>query len=232
MQITMSEDQDKLPGNVSCMNADAVPFTLISRLGFHCDVWRSIGKIVSAERTVPLDCVVKIGSQRCTRAQVRILAKEHRLLRDVLGELVPAATFVATRIDREPRALVLAQACEPWFDLGNPTNETESLPMLARQPRLRQQLGDFTQAARHWLDDKRMLIDLVGAENLVLDRRGGVRYIDSFHVFFYLDTLDVIAEVDDGFLLRIEQSVERLCYLEWLVGEASTMATSRAVTRP
>lgn len=223
----MSQDQDKLPDNVSCINAEAVPFTLISTLGFHCDVWRSIGKIVTAERSSALDCVVKIGSQRCTRAQVRVLAKEHRILKQALGELVPAATFIATRIDREPRALVLAQACAPWFDLGNPTNESESLPMLARQPRLRQQLRDFTQAARHWLDDKRMLIDLVGAENLVLDRNGGVRYVDSFHVFFYLDTLDVIDQVDDEFLLRIEQSVERLGYLEWLLVQSSSLASAR-----
>ena len=223
----MSQDQDKLPENVLCMNAEAMPFTLISTLGFHCDVWRSIGKLITPTGSADLDCVVKIGSQRCTQAQVRVLAKEHRMLRAALGELVPAATFVSTRIDREPRALVLAEACTPWFDLGNPTNESESLPMLERQPRLRQQLRDFTQAARKWLDERRMLIDLIGAENLVLDRNGGVRYVDSFHVFFYLDTLDVIDQVDGGFLLRIEQSVERLGYLEWLVSQSSVAADKR-----
>ena len=225
----MSHEQDKLPDYIACVNADAVPFTLISTLGFHCDVWRSIGRIVRTDSSSDIDCVLKIGSQRCSRAQVRVLAKEHRLLRDSLGELIPAATFIATRINREPRALVLAHACPPWFDLGNPTNESETLPMLIRQPRMRSQLEDFVTAARRWLDDRRMLIDLIGAENLVLDRNGNVRYLDSFHVFFYLDTLDVIDEVDDGFLERIEQSVERLGYLEWLLSE--TASNTAAVGR-
>jgi hypothetical protein len=65
-----------------------------------------------------------------------------------------------------------------------------------------------------------MVIDLVGAENLVLDRADGVRYLDSFQVFFYVDTLDAIDQVDDGFLYRVETSVKRLEYLEWIVNQA------------
>lgn len=164
-----------------------------------------------------MDFVLKVGNQRAVLPQVRVLSKEHRTLRDALGDLVPPATFIATTVNQQPRALVLADACEPWFDLGNPANESETVPMLARQPRILRQLSDFAAVARRWLDEEGKLIDLVGVENLVLERGGGVRYLDSFHVFFYTDMLNVIDEVDDGFLLRIEQSVERLAYIERLV---------------
>lgn len=224
----MPHELDRLPDNISCVDADSIPFTLISTLGFHCDVWRSIGRLTRGESTVQVDCVLKIGSIRCTQPQVRALAREHHLLKSTLGELIPDATFVAARVNREPRALVLAEACQPWFDLGNPTNETEALPMLANTPRLHRQMRDFTHQARRWLDEKRMVIDLIGSENLVLDRSGGLRYLDSFHVFFYLDTLDAIEEVDDAFLERVEQSVERLSYLEWLVTESSALRAQRA----
>lgn len=212
---------DQLSKDIACLNARGMLFTLISTLGFHCDVWRSIGRIVSAENSTPLDFVLKIGKRRCEEPEVRVLGKEYRMLRSALGDIVPDALFVATEINGKPGAVVMAQTCSPWFDLANPTNEAEALPLLRRQPRSRHQLEHFVRCARNWLDEKRMAIDLVGGENLVLDKTAGVRYLDSFHVFFYLDMLDVIDQADDGFLFRVEQAVQRLEYLEWLAGKAA-----------
>lgn len=218
----MSIETDRLAKDVACLNVRDIPFTLVSKLGFHCDVWRSIGRIVTADGTRPLDFVLKVGKRLCTWRQVAVLAKEYRLLRGALDEIVPSSMFVATRINSTPGAIVFAEACNPWFDLGNPTNEAEALPMLRRQPRLQRQLEHFTLCARRWLDEQHMVIDLQGAENLVIDRSGGVRYLDSFHVFFYRDTLDALDQVDDDFLFRIDQSIHRLEYLEWLVQQART----------
>ncbi len=201
-----------------------MPFTLVSKLGFHCDVWRSIGRIVTAGASSNLDFVLKVGKHRLTRREVQVLGKEYRVLRSALDDIVPRSLFVATEVDRMPGAVVFAETCNPWFDLGHPSNREEALPLLRRQPRVRRQLAHFTHCARRWLDDERMIIDLFGAENLVLDRREGLRYLDSFHVFFYLDTLDAVGEVDDGFLHRIEQSVRRLEYVEWLVRESTSGA--------
>jgi len=220
----MSIETDRLAKDIACLNARDIPFTLVSKLGFHCDVWRSIGRIVTSDGFQSLDFVLKVGKRLCTWRQVAVLAKEYRTLRDALDDIVPSSMFVATRINSSPGAIVFAEACNPWFDLGNPTNEADALPMLARQPRLWRQLEHFTVCARQWLDERQMVIDLQGAENLVIDRNGGVRYLDSFHVFFYRDTLDALDEVDDDFLFRIDQSIHRLEYLEWLVRETRPRA--------
>lgn len=215
----MAEAADRLEKEVACLNVRDMPFTLVSRLGFHCDVWRSIGRIVTEEGSRSLDFVLKVSKRLCRWREVAVLAKEYRLLRAALDEIVPASMFVATSVNRAPGAIVFAESCDPWFDLGNPTNEAEALPLLIRQRRLHYQLAHFTRCARHWLDDRRMVIDLQGAENLVVDRQGGVRYLDSFHVFFYHDILDAVDDVDEDFLFRVDQSVRRLEYLEWLVRE-------------
>jgi hypothetical protein len=215
----VSKETDRLEKEVACLNVRDMPFTLVSRLGFHCDVWRSIGRLVTIEGSKPLDFVLKVSKRLCNWREVAALAKEYRVLRSALDDMVPSSIFVATRVNRAPGAIVFAESCTPWFDLGNPTNEGEALPLLAHQPRLRYQLEHFTRCARRWLDERRMVIDLQGAENLVVDRQGGVRYLDSFHVFFYRDTLDAVDSVDDDFLFRVDQSIRRLEYLEWLVRE-------------
>ncbi|MDX1528210.1 MAG: hypothetical protein R3337_06250, partial [Gammaproteobacteria bacterium] len=79
------------------------------------------------------------------------------------------------------------------------------------------QLADFTRHARRWMEEESKMIDLGGTENLVLDKDYGVRYLDSFHVFFYLDMLHLIDEVDDSLTFRIEMCIRRLEYLERLV---------------
>jgi hypothetical protein len=52
----------------------------------------------------------------------------------------------------------------------------------------------------------------------VLDINRDVRYLDSFHVFFFEDMLHALEEVDLRLKERIETSLERLAYLERLVG--------------
>ena len=60
------------------------------------------------------------------------------------------------------------------------------------------------------------LLDLCGVENLVLDRSHGIRYLDSFHVFFYLDMLLMLDHVDNELVARIQIAERRLDYLGWL----------------
>ena len=213
----MSTESDRLAKDVACLKGQEMPFTLVSKIGFNCDVWRSIGRIIEAGRARPLDFILKVGKRRCTLREVQVLAKQYRTLRTELDEIVPESIFVATEINGVPSAIVFARTCKPWFDLAHPVNREEAVPLLRHQPRSRHQLAHFVQCARRWLDERGMVIDLYGGENLVLDRSEGVRYLDSFYPFFYLDLLTVIDEVDEGLEFRIEQSIQRLDYLEWLV---------------
>lgn len=213
----MSRETDRVPAKIACMDTANLPFTLVSTAGFHCDVWRSIGVIVRGGERAPVDFVLKRYKRPCSLAEVRVLGKEYRAIKQALDEIVPAARFVATQVDARPSVIVLAENCTPWFDLSNPGNEDEALPLMKRKARARAQLADFTRHARRWMEEESKIIDLGGTENLVLDKDYGVRYLDSFHVFFYLDMLHVIDEVDDSLTFRIEMCIRRLEYLERLV---------------
>lgn len=209
--------QDRLSARIACISAADIPFTLVSTLGFHCEVWRSAGTLVDASGRRAVDFVLKVSKHPCTPAEVRVLAREHAALRAALDEIVPDATFVITAVNGKPGAVVLAGTCTPWFDLANPTNEQEAVPLLRRHARAADQLRRFTRAARGWLEAEGKLIDLCGAENLVLDRDYGVRYLDSFHVFFYTDLLDIVDPVDEELVRRVAVASDRLAYLEWMV---------------
>lgn len=213
----MSQETDRVPAKIACLDTENLPFTLVSTAGFHCDVWRSIGVIVRGDQRAPLDFVLKRYKRPCSLAEIRVLRKEYRTLKTALDEIVPAAQFVATQVDAKQSVIVLAENCTPWFDLSNPGNEDEALPLLRRKGRAKAQLADFTRHARRWMEEESKMIDLGGTENLVLDKDYGVRYLDSFHVFFYLDMLHLIDEVDDSLTFRIEMCIRRLEYLERLV---------------
>lgn len=213
----MSQETDRVPAKIACLETESMPFTLVSTAGFHCDVWRSIGVIVRGGERSPVDFVLKRYKRPCTLAEIRVLGKEYRIIKQALEEMVPTARFVATHVDSRPGVIVLAETCTPWFDLSNPGNEDELLPLLSRKARARAQLAEFVRNARRWMEDDSRIIDLGGTENLVLDKNYGVRYLDSFHVFFYLDMLHVIDEVDDALMFRIEICIKRLEYLERLV---------------
>lgn len=212
----MTRDGDRIPGQVACLNTDALPATLVSTRGFNCEVWQSAGTIVNGGERRSVSFVVKRHRFACDVRKVRAYRREYRRLRDALGDMVPAAVFVATAIDGEPNVVVLAEACLPWFDLAHPGNEDEVRPLLRRMPRVRSHLTRFTRVARQWAEEGRV-VDLFGHQNLVLDRGFNVRYLDSFGAFFYADTLYAVAGDDGHLASRIEISLTRLGYLESLL---------------
>jgi hypothetical protein len=208
----MAIESDRIPDRVACLNTRALPATLISTRGFNCEVWQSAGVIVTAGGRFPVDFVVKRHRFACTLPKLKVLNREYRTLRATLEEMVPAAVFVATRIEGEQNVVVLAQTCTPWFDLARPGNADEAQPLLARLPKARAQLARFVRAARRWADEGRVL-DLYGRENLVLDRDRNVRYLDSFGVFFYQDMAHALGDIDEEYLERIAISRDRLEYV-------------------
>lgn len=208
----MAMESDRIPDRVACLNTRALPATLISTRGFNCEVWQSVGVIVTASGRFPVDFVVKRHRFACTLPKLKVLNREYRTLRATLEEMVPPAVFVATRIEGEQNVVVLAQTCTPWFDLARPGNADEAQPLLARLPKARAQLARFVRAARRWAGEGRVL-DLYGRENLVLDRDRNVRYLDSFGVFFYTDMAYALGDVDEEYLERIAISRDRLDYV-------------------
>jgi hypothetical protein len=77
-------------------------------------------------------------------------------------------------------------------------------------------LATFVAAARRWREgpDPR-IIDLYGLDNLVMDNRRQVRYVDSFYVFFFEDMLHILGgEPDYELEEKIAVSRRRLEYLE------------------
>ena len=223
--MARGKEMDRIPARVACIDAERLPLTLVSDAGFHCDVWRSAGMIVRDGRREPVDFVLKRYREPCPPAYVRVLARDHRRLREALDEIVPPAVFVTTLIDGQSSVIALAQTCLPWFDLANPWNEEEALALLGRHPRARDQLARFVGAAREWAEagDARV-IDLHGEQNLVLDREWRVRYLDSFGVFLFPDVLHTLDEEDEGLRQRIEVSSARLDYLERLLAAAGGAA--------
>lgn len=134
---------------------------------------------------------------------------------------LPATRFVHTEVDGEPSVVVIARTHTPWFNLANPSNEEEAVPLLRRLGRARDQLRRFIAAARGWHGDRDpRVIDLFGVDNLVLDRGYQLRYLDSFGVFFHESLLHLLAEVDEELKYKIDLSLRRLDYLEHLLSES------------
>ncbi len=214
----MSKENLRLTGHIACIDACGFRATLISTLGNHCEVWRS-NRIVSLDGgAVEVDRVIKRHRLPCTFPEIRLLNRDYQTLKARLGSIVPEALFVATEVDGELNVVVIADTVQCWFNLANPANESDAVPLLRRHPRARDQLSSFLEAAREWYDDgDGRLIDLYGLDNLVLDVNRQVRYIDSFNVFFYPDLLEHCSE-EDGASLRemIQRSLLRLEYLEYV----------------
>lgn len=211
-------EDDRMPDPVACLNTRAMPATLVSSRGFNCEVWQSAGTIVRGDSRRSVNFVVKQHREPCSLHKVRAYRREYQVLKTALEELIPDAWFVATRVNGRPGAVVLAEACSPWFDVANPGNEGELRPLLERMPRVRGHLQRFVAAARRWGQEGRV-VDLYGHENLVLDRAFNLRYLDSFGVFFYEDMLHVVAGEDELLRSRIDVSRRRLRYLENLLDE-------------
>ncbi len=212
----MRNDHARIDGDVACLNTDALAATLLSTVGFNCVVWKAAGYLMHSKRVTSLDMVIKCHRDACSMPRIRAYRRDYDRLREVLGELVPEAQFIATKVNGNNSVVVLAKAREPWFDLANPTHEEEARPLFERLMRAREQLTLFVAAARSWQSDGR-LIDLYGRDNLVLDRNFDVAYLDSFGVFFHTDLMHAIDGVDEEIQARIEISERRLEYLESLL---------------
>lgn len=216
----MAEDSDHIGSRVACLDTSGLLATLVATAGYHCDVWRSMGIVVRNGERAPLDIVIKVYRGACSLAEAGVYHNQYRLLKAALGEIVPEAVFVATKVDGVPSIIVIAESITPWFNLANPANEEETVPLLRRLPRVRAQLGRFLTAARRWQQNGRV-IDLYGLDNLVLDRTDTLRYVDSFEVFFFPDMLELLDELDEALRRRIELSLARLDYLDYVLAAAT-----------
>ena len=212
----MSRENDRISTDIGCLDTASLPATLISTLGAHCKVWRSGGYLRHSSRT-GREIVLKMHTLPCNSREVELYRRDYLALKKQLGVSIPEALFVTTRIGGEVNLLVLAQAYTPWFNIANPANEAEALPMLGKFRLAHAQLQRFVESARRWREQESKVIDLYGLDNLVLDRDHQIRYLDSFEVFFYEDMLHLIDHPDRDLEERITISLQRLDYLEYLL---------------
>ena len=212
----MGGESDRIHRHVGCLDTTGILATLVSTTGYHCDVWRSIGAVVRGESRIRLDIVIKVYRGGCSVAEAVVYCRHYRTLKAALGDIVPDAVFVATRIDDIASVIVIARAVTPWFNLANPANESEAVPLVRQSPRIRAQLARFVAACSHWRSEGRV-IDLYGLDNLVVDQTDSLRYVDSFEVFFFLDMLTLLEQSDDVLRRRIELSLARLDYLDYML---------------
>jgi hypothetical protein len=204
---------DSPAADIASLRRGNLRATLISSLGSHCEVWRSnIRQQSAAGESVYCEFVIKFPRGEHSRAEIGLLARHYRMLKDALEDLVPEALFFITRINGSINVCVVARAVNIWFDMANPHNREEAVELLRAHPRPRNQLGRFLCAARHWRQSDR-LIDLFGVNNLVMDTDRQIRYLDSFFVFFLEDMYDWPPEPDDPLPDRIALCIDRLDYL-------------------
>lgn len=205
--------------DVACLNTKRHGIELKSIVGHHCDVWQMT--LQSARRRRPYDLVVKKYRTPCSFREVQVLDRDYRLLKMSLEDIVPDTLFVSTRTRRGLSVIAVSHAVVPWFNLANPINESDAVPLLRKLPKACNQLMRFCHAARKWsYEANGRIIDLYGLDNLVLNTNREVRYLDSFHVFFYADMVNYIDEEDHYLMQKIEISVKRFDYLEHLLTEA------------
>ena len=214
----MSVANDRIAADIGCIDTEKLPASLVSTQGSHCDVWqtsRSTGG--KGRRAVAVEWVIKHHRLPCNPREIAILIRDYRTLKRSLKEIIPPATYIRTRVNARDNVIVVARAFTPWFNLANPANEQEAIPLLNGLRKARVQLARFIDAAKEWRATERGVIDLYGLDNLVLDKNREVRYLDSFGVFFHED-LPHILEVPDWELeQKIALSLRRLDYLEYLL---------------
>ncbi len=212
----MSKEFDRISSNIACLDTMNLPATLIATQGAHCTVWLS-GGYRQPPSGVAIDLVIKRHFLDCTLGEMRIYNRDYLRLKNQLNEIIPTALFVQTLINGEENLLVLARAHIPWFNIANPANEEEAMPLLARLPKARRQLQMFVDVARDLYRKESKVIDLYGIDNLILDKEHEVRYLDSFEVFFHEDLLHVIDDPGAELEEKIKISLQRLEYLEYIL---------------
>lgn len=214
---TEGREEDRPALNVSCLSPKCRRAALVSTSGNHCQVWRGTRKNTEAEDDdTYTEFVIKYPLDHYTDAEARILARQYRMLRAALGEIVPEALFVISCIDGRPNMFVLARAVNVWFNIANPLNREEAVGLLREYPLARAQLARFLSVARAWRATANpRVIDLYGLDNLVMDNQRQIRFIDSYYVFFFEDMLHILGgERDYELEEKIDVSLRRLAYLE------------------
>lgn len=211
----MGKEYDRISSDIQCLNVRKLPATLISNRGAHCIVWQTGG--YKKHKKYHLDYVIKRHRLSCTDRDVQLYYRDYLKLKTRLQDMIPSAVFVRTLVNGEPNLMVLARTFTPWFNIANPSNEEEALPLLGKLNKARAQLERFVSAAREWRDRESKIIDLFGIDNLVLDKNHQIRYLDSFGVFFHEDVLHLIDGVDRDLIEKIDLSLHRLDYLEYLL---------------
>jgi hypothetical protein len=214
-------------GDIGCLDTQGIPLTLISTTGFHCRVWQSTAIIINGDEKIAIDYVIKKYLGPCSLPEIALLYRDYQEIKSRLGDIIPVARFVATRVDGVESVIAIAETIYPWFNIANSANEEEAIPLLKQLPKAQAQLARFIAAARDWqaLPYPR-IIDLYGLDNLVLDRDHDIKYMDSFSVFFLEDMLTLVDQPDEGLRERIDISLKRREYLEYLLAEARRPLTA------
>ncbi len=215
--IVEGKEEDRPALDVACLSPECRRAALVSTTGNHCRVWRSSRKNLDADgQETYTEFVIKYPLDCYHDNDVRILARQYRMLRDTLGEIIPEALFVMSRIDGQANLFVIARAVNVWFNIANPLNREEAIGLLREYPIARDQLKRFLRQARLWRQGPNpRVIDLYGLDNLVMDNQRQIRFVDSFYVFFFEDMLHLIGgEPDYDLAEKIEVSLQRLRYLD------------------
>lgn len=216
----MSRENDRISTRVACIDIEKLPATLISTRGAHCKVFQTGGYL--RRKSAPVkNFVVKMHLLSCDHREAQLYYRDYRKLKKQLDDIIPRAIFVRTRINGDANLVVLAYAHTPWFNIANPANEAEALPLLGKYRKAYCQLELFVSVAKEWRKKENKVIDLYGVDNLVLDKNRQIRYLDSFEVFFYEDMLHLIDNAGQELEEKIAISLQRLDYLDYLVQQNS-----------
>jgi hypothetical protein len=213
------EEINKISGEIGCLHTEVMPVTLISTTGFHCKVWQSTAVVVQNGKSATFDFVIKKYRGPCSIKEVEVLNREYWTLKAKLEEMIPSTIFVATLIDGTESVIAIAETVYSWFNIANPALEEDTIPLLKMLPKARYQLERFLESTQEWYESENKVIDLYGLDNLVLDKNREIKYIDSFSVFFYEDLLYLIDEADEMLQERINISLKRKDYLEYILRE-------------
>ncbi len=214
----MGKESDRISSAIACLNTNNLPATLISIAGSHCEVWQCLRSRLKEEKVEHFDFVIKRHYQACSFQEVRVLARDNLLLKEKLEDIIPDTLYVQTLVNNEVNVIVLAETFIPWFNIANPLNESEVIPLFRKLVRAQNQLSRFVDSAFEWYNNEGKIIDLFGVDNLILTKHQQVKYVDSFGVFFYEDLLKY--SDDDSLKEKIDLSLRRLHYLEYVLKEA------------
>jgi hypothetical protein len=220
----MAKEDARLPADIGCLDTDNLRVTLISTVGAHCDVWQTAGYHFEKEKNRTFDMVIKRHTLSCTPMEAKIYRRDYSQLKTLLHDIIPEAIFVRTRVDGEHNILVFARAFTPWFNLANPAVAEDAIPLMAKLPKARRQLGLFLNIVNRIREVDQKVIDLYGLDNLVLDKNKDVRYLDSFEVFFHEDMLYILDDPCEDLREKIHVSLKRLEYLEFLLEKSTELA--------